>query len=71
MKARLSQCHLTINDDIRSLIGKTREEAMRSLGKLKSDSPTSTAEERLRTIAAKVRLRTIAASVICYRTVYF
>nr|CAB3228230.1 coiled-coil domain-containing protein 162 [Phallusia mammillata] len=55
MKARLSQCHLTIHDDIRSLVGETRKDAMKSLGKLKSESPSSTAEERLRTIDAKDR----------------
>jgi len=39
---------------MRGLIAETREEAMRSLGKLKNETPSSTAEERLRTITEKV-----------------
>ncbi|XP_076818582.1 uncharacterized protein LOC143464598 isoform X1 [Clavelina lepadiformis] len=53
MKSRLALCHLSIHDDVKTLIAETREEAMRSLGKLKNETPTSTAEERLRTIHVK------------------
>uniref|UniRef100_F7A809 Uncharacterized protein n=1 Tax=Ciona intestinalis TaxID=7719 RepID=F7A809_CIOIN len=53
MKSRLAQCHLSIHDDVRGLISESREEAMRSLGKLKDQAASSTAEERLKTISAK------------------
>ena len=59
MKSRLALCHLSVHDDVRSLISETRSEAMKLLGKLQNETPTSTAEERLLTIAAKVGCRVL------------
>jgi len=61
MKSRLALCHLSIHDDVRSLISETRTEAMKALGKLKNETPTSTAEERLLTISQKVSCLIIVA----------
>ena len=54
MKAQLARCHISVHDEVRTLVSETRDEAMRALGKLKDETASSTAEERLKTINTKV-----------------
>ncbi len=54
MKMRLGEQHVEVHEDMRSLVRSTRQDAMTSLEKLRDQQPTSTAEERLKTIKDKV-----------------
>ena len=54
MKEKLGDYHLSLHQDIKSLVSSTREEAMILLEKIRDETPSSTAQERLITIKKKV-----------------